>query len=470
MPKPTEIGHRTAPSEMLNLMEKLLASLLVMCFVLWTTYAKADDKTLTVIGLHTKALPLSIPTWLQKEIQWPEGTTHFTICFNIKLLFAHSDKTVLVSLKTDMGVVIEGATTFLYTEKLFLRNNQTVLPWNWNHFCIIIGPEPEMHIDGHKTKSDVLIGKLTDTFKGPYNVSIGVPSHYYNDKAIQTFAGYVALPHISPRKLTEEETQKLARNEELEVDNLANGEWKVFALDSRFITSVIVNQSEMYVEPFNQSDISRGFVTKKEKISDMIMPRLPHDYILINGYYTGNELRAICDIMRGSIPSMNDQVFMDAMFKTATDNPDMTIVLGVQSDNHTCARAYFKPNGRQPMVFYDQCEESSLYAVCKVPRDLYFEMRTHGFPNAKERYRLIPNGTSPRFFSLNGAEVRVSGTHHSGIMLELRKYLSNNTIARTEVYGNQPFGRNRWTFLEEGLDALISISTCSQARHLYISI
>ncbi|KAK7074026.1 hypothetical protein SK128_022558 [Halocaridina rubra] len=166
-------------------------------------------------------------------------------------------------------------------------------------------------------------------------------------------------------------------------------------------------------------------------------------------------------MLKGEIPSLADPYFIQAANKFATEHTDVVVFIWTLGGNSTCSASYFLPNTPWPIVYDGACEQPAMYVMCKVPSDLTFELRRNGIPDYTSTYRLVPEGTHPRFYSQYGNEIYIKSVHSSGINLELRQYIVNTTIATSRLDTYQPYGRSQWTMNERNITVHMALTTCS---------
>ncbi|XP_068248576.1 uncharacterized protein [Palaemon carinicauda] len=329
--------------------------------------AAIENKT-TVFGLNLKTSHKVSPAWIEKEIQFPNGTLDVTICVNILLRFKLYNRVAFLTLHKRIGFIMEEVNTILMQRSLFYYGSTSVTPFIWNHVCVVFGTNPTVYRNAEPFPVVPVAG--TDEafvdFSMPFNVSVSLPSGLFPDKTVGGFCGYATIPNIFARHLAIEEIRKLAYNEEIPEGDLSEGPWKAFTENHFIVTTLQRNGSQLDYTPFSEmSNRTKAFEISEEKSVDVYLPYDTHKYVVALGNYDYYNSLAICRIMKGSIPNIEDPVFTDLGAKAARTFTNSTFMFWVRSQTISCPAAIFSPVVWEPYIMNAKCFEKTLYISCK---------------------------------------------------------------------------------------------------------
>ncbi|XP_066967078.1 uncharacterized protein [Macrobrachium rosenbergii] len=166
--------------------------------------------------------------------------------------------------------------------------------------------------------------------------------------------------------------------------------------------------------------------------------------------------------MKGSIPSIDDTVFIDLGAKAARKYLNSTFMFWIKGQNYTCPAMIFSPEVWQPYILNTKCIEKSVYIACTVPKNMAFELRSDGFPAPAENFYFEPQNFFPRFLSLDGREIRAQPSEIYGYELFLLEHFEGTVLAVTPLLDSNPFGRKVWTFVKRNETMSMVLTGCSK--------
>ncbi|XP_068248571.1 uncharacterized protein [Palaemon carinicauda] len=386
--------------------------------------AAIENKT-TVFGLNLKTSHKVSPAWIEKEIQFPNGTLDVTICVNILLRFKLYNRVAFLTLHKRIGFIMEEVNTILMQRSLFYYGSTSVTPFIWNHVCVVFGTNPTVYRNAEPFPVVPVAG---------------------TDEAFVDFS-----------------IRKLAYNEEIPEGDLSEGPWKAFTENHFIVTTLQRNGSQLDYTPFSEmSNRTKAFEISEEKSVDVYLPYDTHKYVVALGNYDYYNSLAICRIMKGSIPNIEDPVFTDLGAKAARTFTNSTFMFWVRSQTISCPAAIFSPVVWEPYIMNAKCFEKTLYISCKVPTNLTFELRANGFPAASENFYFEPKNFYPRFLSLEGLEISVAPSEIYGYEIFLKEHFEGTVVAVAHLSDSNPFGRNDWTFVKRNETKSMVLTGCGR--------
>ncbi|XP_064117985.1 uncharacterized protein LOC135223481 isoform X2 [Macrobrachium nipponense] len=425
----------------------------------------ADENKTMVFGLNLEVSPKVSSSWIQKEILFPNGTNEITICMNILLRFKLFSRVAFFTLNKRIAFIMEEMNTILMQKSRFYYGPTSVTPFAWSHVCVMFGTNPSVYRNAQPFPIVPASGTEAPfiDFSIPYNVSASVPDGLYPDKTVGGFCGYATIPNVFARRLTAEEVRKIAYNEEIPEGDLSAGEWKAYTNRHLFITTLQRNGSRIDYTPFaGLSNSTMAFEISEERTVNVYLPYDPHNYAVALGSYGYYESLALCQIMKGSIPKIDDPVFIEMGAKAARKYMNSTFMFWVKGQNGTCPALIFSPLVWQPYILLAKCVEKSIYIACTAPRNMSFELRSNGFPAPAENFYFEPENFFPRFLSLDGREITAQPSEIYGYELYLREYFEGTVLAVTPLLESNPFGRKEWNFVKRNETISMVLTGCSQ--------
>nr|XP_027235235.1 uncharacterized protein LOC113826532 [Penaeus vannamei] len=180
-------------------------------------------------GFYASIPPLANWTWLQKEIVFPPSTSEATLCINVELHKSHPNNAAILTLNQSFVAGVENDKYKIYNLGFPMVFPRTVSPWQWVLLCYFVGRTTGMAIDGEPLRIEEAEEKLRQMdLTIPYNLTVGIPSTYYDDLSIvQSIGGRVTIPRIFLRRLDKQEMLTLAGCGEVPGEDLGNGVWQV---------------------------------------------------------------------------------------------------------------------------------------------------------------------------------------------------------------------------------------------------
>ncbi|XP_037775248.1 uncharacterized protein LOC119572299 isoform X2 [Penaeus monodon] len=327
---------------------------------------------------------------------------------------------------------------------------KTVSPWQWVHLCYFVGGTTGMAIDGEAVhvKEELDLKQLDLTI--PYNLTVGIPSWYYEDTSIVgSMGGRFTIPRIFLRRLSQQEMLTLAGCGEVPGEDLGEGVWQVIA-DGHVKTGIITSSgisSEYLASDINTTN---GFLEVAEvNEEDLCVPRRENKYMIM-GYSEMNyfEAQDYCRAYGGNVPNNSDPRALDFFVKIAMQN-NTSLLSSWGSD----CFSFMAHEGSFSILPY-RCLDGLKAMTCEVPKTMTFEIRADS-DKVEEAFYHIPYSLKPSFLALSGRQIRVDGDLLT--LLDSRGQM----VASAVNTGLQPVGRFEWEY-ENKKKRVFTFTACSK--------
>ncbi|ROT61595.1 putative glycine receptor subunit alpha-2 [Penaeus vannamei] len=385
-------------------------------------------------GFYASIPPLANWTWLQKEIVFPPSTSEATLCINVELHKSHPNNAAILTLNQSFVAGVENDKYKIYNLGFPMVFPRTVSPWQWVLLCYFVGRTTGMAIDGEPLRIEEAEEKLRQMdLTIPYNLTVGIPSTYYDDLSIvQSIGGRVTIPRIFLRRLDKQEMLTLAGCGEVPGEDLGNGVWQVIGGGNVKIGTITStsNFSEYLVSDTNAANGENKYIMM--------------GYAYLNYY----EARDYCIAYGGNLPNVSESSTWDFFVKVSMQN--YTSLLSVWANDCFRFMAY---EGNYDIMPY-RCLDDLKALACEVPKTQRFEIRADNDAE-EEAFYLLPYSFKPAFLALSGRQIQTDGNLLTLLDSDGQK------VASAVNNGLQPVGRFEWKYENEE-KRVFTFTACSK--------